>query len=708
MPFGQNILVGHIDTKHMLYVFGFFVAICFIIYSIYSFKNLTPSGQIKNIVSDYKALDIQAFESYDQDQCNIKYKDKRLRDFYIASSANSFLVGNQKYDNVSLDMIKNCIIMGARYIEIEVICSALDLTAKPIVTTGVEVGQWQTSLNNIDFEEVCQTIATYAFSPEIKTYQLPFFLYIKLRVNNNPSVLAKMGKVIKQYFPFKKDKEQEFGNLFPININPSQMPMCSLFNQIIIWSDPVDTTKLDTSQTNLVNNYINIINIYTPKRLHYTEISDQGKETAENARTPEQKRQLLDDLTETNKTSLTIVYPNKQDDTTSESYDPQESWSYGCQFVAINYQLNDDNRNTYFTKFMNDSFVLKPEPLRKPKPKADESNLDTMIPDQSNTKDIILKRQWFFNKDKPVYFRPFNDSSKVLTIENYKLVIKTKEDDNLGIEDSFLIKPYLANANHPSKISIESVRYPNYYLVIYEDGFEISDWRTRKFDRDSAAFTTDSSFLLKQGLLTTRDKAGTEEVSSLISLCIQGTTKKVVVYHSPSQTITFKEDDDTQNYDLAINATFHMYKLPVTTAYNIRQSDNQYIKSENTLLVKNTEVGTNSFFVFVNESELNVPGVDKNQTVAIIHIKDHKNNYWGIGDKSLLRSNLSSPSEKTRFYLKESGKFTQIYYKNPKNGQKDLPVIAQSDGVLRLAYPNEIGKRETNFIITSTFAKKKK
>ena len=598
--------------------------------------------------------------------------------------------------------------MGARYIEIEVICSTLDLTAKPVVTTGIEVGQWQTSLNNIDFEEVCQTIATYAFSQEIKTYQLPFFLYIKLRVNNNPAVLGKMGKIIKQYFPFKKDKEQEFGNLFPININPSQIPMCSLFNQIVIWSDPVDTTKLDTSQTNLVNNYINIINIYTPKRLHYTEISDQGKETSENARTPEQKRQLLDDLTEQNKKSLTIVYPNKQDDTTSESYDPQESWSYGCQFVAINYQLNDDNRNTYFTKFMNDSFVLKPEPLRKPKEIVRDSNLDTMIPDESNIKDIILKRQWFFNKDKPVYFRPFNDSSKVLTIENYKLVIKTKQDDDLSIEDSFLIKPYLANANHPSKISIESVRYPNYYLVIYEDGFEISDWRTRKFDSDSAAFTTDSSFILKQGLLTTRDKAGSEEISSLVTLCIQGKTKKVVVYHSPSQTITFKEDDDTQNYDLAINATFNMYKLPVTTAYNIRQSDNQYVKSENTLLVKNTDVGTNSFFVFVNESELNVPGVDKNQPVQIIHIKDNKNNYLGIVDKSLLRSNLSSPSEKTRFYLKESGKFTQIYYKNPKNGQPDLPVISQSDGVLRLAYPNEIGKRETNFIITSTFAKKKK
>lgn len=705
MPFGQTILVGHIETRHITYVFGFILAICFIIYTIYALKNVTPSGQIKNIVKEYKPLDIQ---SYDQDQCNIKYKDKLLRDFYIASSANSFLVGNQKYDNVSLDMIKNCIIMGARYIEIEVICSTLDLNAKPIVTTGIEIGQWQTSLNNIDFEEVCQTIATYAFSPEIKTYQLPFFLYIKLRINNNPVVLGKMGKVIKQYFPFKKDKELEFGNLFPITIDPAKVPMCTLFNQIVIWSDPVDTTNFDKFQTDLVNNYIDITNKYTPKRLHYTEISDQGKDTSEDARTPEQKRKKLDNLTEKNKELLTIVYPNKEEDTTSDTYDPEEPWSYGCQFVAINYQLNDDNRNTYFNKFMNDSFVLKPEPLRKSKDTLSTNNLDMLILDESSNKDIILKRQWFFNKNNPVYFRPFNDSSKVLSIENYKLVIKTKSDDDLNIDDAFLIKPYLANSDHPSKISFESVRYPNYYLVIYEDGFEINDWRTRKFDSDSGTFITDSSFILKQGLITTRSNAGSEEISSLITLCIQGTTKKVVIYHSPSQSITFKDDDDSQDYDLANIATFHMYKLPVTTSYNIRQSDNQYVRSENTLLTKTTDVGINSFFEFISEAELNVPGVDKNQPVKIIHIKDNKNNYWGVGDKSLLRSNLSSPSEKTRFYLKDSGKFTNIYYKNTTKGKPDLPIIAQSDGVLRLAYQNEIGKRETNFIITATFIKKKK
>ena len=56
-------------------------------------KLMNDINNLNNIINDYKALDINSFESYDQDQCKIKYKDKRLRDFYIASSANSFLVG---------------------------------------------------------------------------------------------------------------------------------------------------------------------------------------------------------------------------------------------------------------------------------------------------------------------------------------------------------------------------------------------------------------------------------------------------------------------------------------------------------------------------------------------------------------------------------------------------------------------------------------
>ena len=200
MLFGEKIIVGQFEQKHLIYIATIIIIIGIIFYIMYLFKYMTEGSKITTIKKEYDTLDIHKIESYDVDQCLLKYKNYYLSDFYIASSANSFLVGNQKYDYTNIEMIKNCIIMGARYIELEILCDSLDINAKPIVTTGTELGQWQTSLNNINFDETCQTIFDFAFNEEVKTYQLPFFIYLKLKVNNNPSVLNKIGNTIKQFF----------------------------------------------------------------------------------------------------------------------------------------------------------------------------------------------------------------------------------------------------------------------------------------------------------------------------------------------------------------------------------------------------------------------------------------------------------------------------------------------------------------------------
>jgi hypothetical protein len=156
-----------------------------------------------------------------------------------------------------------------------------------------------------------------------------------------------------------------------------------------------------------------------------------------------------------------------------------------------------------------------------------------------------------------------------------------------------------------------------------------------------------------------------------------------------------KEDD--YDYTTASQATFNIYKLPVKRMYTIRQTDNQFIISESSLLKKTNDIP--GIFDFQSEIDVtNFVGM-KDLTGKFIHIKDNKNNYWTV-DKSLLRANEKKPSEKTRFYLEETGKFTQIFY-----NKTNLPVISQSDGVLRIAYKNEVNKKETNFIIGTSFAK---
>jgi hypothetical protein len=710
MPFGQTITVGKFEQKHFYYIISFILVVGIISYTIYSLKHLSVSNKADKIVKDFTVQNINKIETYDRDECLLKYKNNYLCDFYIASSAKSFLVGNQRYDSTSLEMIKNCIIMGARYIELEVICNSLDINAKPIVTTGVEIGQWQTSLNSLNFDEVCQTIATYAFSSEINTHQLPFFIYIRLKINNNPNVLSKMGKILNQYFPSKKEKELDRGNRIVSEINPAQTTICSLFNQVVIWSDTVIVKDFDKFQLRLANQYIETINKFPPNRLYYSNVLDEGNDILNEARTPEQKRKKLDNLSERNKESLTIVFPNKDDESVSTSYDPAEAWSYGCQFVAINYQLNDENRISYFNKFMKDSIILKPEPLRKSTKVSEAINIDNLIKDEKSGDDIIRKQLSFFYKDTPVYFRPFNDTSKVLSIENNQLIAKTKEDSELDTQDGFLIKPYLSNSENSTKISLESAKYPNYYLAFTNDGFDINDWRTRKFDEDVNDFIVDATFIFKQALISTRSQIGLEDINNIISPCIQGDVKKIMVYQPISQKV-IAVDDDVQNYDYATQSSFYMYKLPVKTMYTIRQSDNKFVQSENSMLTKKTtNVGKNSLFEFVSEFDVKDNPengqIDLQSDSSFIHIKDNKNNFVTVSDKSLLRVNETVKGDNTRFYLKPVGKFMQIYFKNPSYSSMDLPIFVQSDGVLRLAYPNEISNKETNFIIGTSFSKK--
>ena len=706
MLFGEKIIVGQFEQKHIIYIITTITIIGIIFYIMYLFKYMTESSKIKIVKKDYETLDIHKLESYNIDQCIEKYKNNYLSDFYIASSANSFLVGNQKYDYTNIEMIKNCIIMGARYIELEILCDSLDINAKPIVTTGTELGQWQTSLNNINFEEACQVISDFAFNEEVKTYQLPFFVYLKLKVNNNPFVLDKMANVIKKYFPSKQEKKLEIGNRILNEINPANTKICTLFNQIIIWSDPVSTEGYDKIQLKGINNYQSVINNYPPNRMHYTELESNAKEISDRQKTPEEKRRKLDKLSEFNKNNLTIVYPNKEE-SESISYDPEESWSYGCQFVAINYQLNDNNRLTYFNKFKTDSIDLKPSVLRKDIKTISGKDIDNLIPNEKDTKDVSRKNMQVLYKNTPIYLRPFNDSTKVITINtnnNNEIIVKTKNDSELDIIDGFLIKPSLVKPSDPYFISLESIRYPNFYLSFNNSGFSIYDLRTKKFDNDIKEFNKNASFILKQGLVSTRGSSiGSENTSTMITFYIQSEENNVMIYNSTADAITFKEDDG-QNYEIATQGTFNMYKLPVKQTFTIRQADSKYVHSENKLLVKNKmTLDKNGIFDFISEKLLNL-NIELNPLSNNIHIKDFKGNYWSVDNKGNLTANEKNPSKKTRFYLKEKGPNTQIFY---SKGSNDLPLFVQSDGVLRLAFENEKNHSKTLFIIGNSFTKKK-
>jgi hypothetical protein len=686
--------------KHILQIIGIFLAVFIVVnigYFIYNFSEYT---KINNVITKYKKSTIPNLREFTYNDCIDKYKDYYLADFYVASSAMSFLVGNQKYDYVNIEMIKNCLLMGARYLELQILNSSFDINSPPIVTTGFNKGQWQTSLNNINLELVLDTIANYAFNPELKTHQFPLFIYLKLQVNY-PQTLSNIAKLLKKYFPSKGEKKMEAGNRVVSEIDPAKTKICSLFNQVIIWSDEVQTEGYNSDEKELIKEYTNVINKFPPVRMHYSKISSyQGDNTP---KTLPEKRESSDLLTERNKVALTIVYPHTEKDSQTLNYDPDDGWSYGCQFVAINYQLDDEYRNVYLEKFKMDSVVLKPSGLLKePDARPSQLSLDglensTDLP-PALQKDVVKRQLSFLYKNMPVYFRPYNEPTKVFSIDNNQLVVKEKNDMEVDIEDCFIIKPNLRNKNDTLIISLESAKHPNKYLTYEGTDFIINDLRIKKMEKNYNEFVTNASFLPMKGLFITRSDTK-EDSSETISLYLNGVKKELIGFNPISQTI-INIMDESQNIQIANQSTFFINKLQIKLLSNLRQPNGKYVHQEKGLLISNSDdLKENGVFEFINENTLdNFPVT----TGHFIHIKDYTGNYLGREKNNTLRFNNKKPIINTRFVVDESDSFIIITF---AGDNANAPIIVQKDGIMRLAYKSEYDSPLTHFIIGTSYKK---
>ena len=125
------------------------------------------------------------------------YKHKKLTDYYIASSYNSFLIGNQNADYCDLNMIIKNLHFGARYLELNIMNKEVKNFTEPIVCTGKEEGNIITSLNYLNFDDCIKTIANNAFSEKtIENYNDPLFLFLNLKVGYNYNTLDRVHDIM--------------------------------------------------------------------------------------------------------------------------------------------------------------------------------------------------------------------------------------------------------------------------------------------------------------------------------------------------------------------------------------------------------------------------------------------------------------------------------------------------------------------------------
>jgi len=608
--------------------------------------------RIKNKLEEYKKDPIVKLEVIKD--CNDKtdWKNQPLANFQIASSAKSFLIGNQKYDYVSLDMIKQVLLMGARYLELEVLGDSFNSRPKIIVASCIEKGQWQTSLNNESFDKFIETISTYAFSPEIPSYTLPLFIYIDLKLDDNQNALTQVGLILDKYF---------HDRLMPNNINLAQVPICNLFGKVIIWtSDYSSNSDLDK-----------IISINKPSRYHYTSLSDFNEEQS---KYEEEKKPLSPSeavkhpppMVRHNYNNLTIIYPNNPDDIFSVNYPFKEAHSYGCQFVALNYQLKDTYLMEYLEYFKTNSIILKSGGLIPPNNFVQEKSLSQM---EEKTEKIIRFIPWknLQNEmeNQPIYIRPVNDSRAVIEVKNNRIVIGRKNNSEITRNNLFLIKQNKQN-NKNNEIYLESLSKPNYYLIY--DGSE--------FILDKI---TSNSFVSYRGLSQKYDTQQT------ISLELQhqnnDNDKQFIGYDSTNDKLIIKSYEDEYQNDLDL--TFHIIKQPVESIFHLRSISGRYLTNMEGQLWANAKEKSDKTIINI------ISGFEAEPQEMKYHDFTHfkfGNNYLRVvkvGDKKVLKVDAKKPSNQTRFTKVNLGSNRmRIFYESS-------PLIINPDRTCRIGTIHE-------------------
>ena len=262
----------------------------------------------------------------------------KLCDFYIASSARTYIPCNQLKDYSSVESIKTVLMAGARYIELDIFNKGFCLHTIPVVTNGTETGNWHSN-SIVSFTDCMQAIAEYAFSSKwVKNYSDPLFLCLHIKTEGNYYTLDKVAEIITELLGSRLlDSKYNYQE-----INIAQVGIKSLLNKLILFaSSGYESSNL----AKLINHswtrpfmrnlsHIEINNLYEPE-----------------------------ELIEYNRVNLTRVYPDFKGAKT-ENYNPLPALYNGCQFVCMNYTAIDDNMITYLDKFSKCNFVLKPEKLR--------------------------------------------------------------------------------------------------------------------------------------------------------------------------------------------------------------------------------------------------------------------------------------------------------------------------------------------------------
>lgn len=572
-------------NKFILFIMLLLLAFMFFLLYYYNFSSVV-SSQIANL--DYK----DKVSLNPQPTCEkLNNSDQYLlSDYYIASSANSICGGNLKYDYVSLDILRLVLQAGARYIEIPICPANLQHGAHPVVATGELTGTWTTSLNSLALLDVLNVIKDISF---VST-NYPLFINFKL-YTKDIETLNQLASDIKHILAKRLINPINYRNV-PITMER----MCKLLDKVIILcSDDYIQSKMNEIVCptfgywqriyfNDVSNYnVSTSRSHTLSRTEQKAATTYFQEKYPNVSSVIGKtdflaelksdHKILDVLSNYNKIGGSVVLPNNETDTTPSNYDPQNSWDFGCTFVAMNYQTNDSHMNKYLQFFSEGSFVLKPSGMQFYRPPAQTIDIDSLVPSLS-TKKIPIIRDFVSRYGSQL------SALSVYTSSNYYITIKGKnlavrqisQLADADIASGFIIVPCPVS-KYDGAIMIQSAAYPDMYLMPTETTVYLNMLDTS----DSNAIATASYYPVP-------GKCGDSDYISFQTVI--GDTTGIDRYIAVVKGVLVVLNDDPQRGTRA-QMCFRIMEIPSYKTVIISSYNTKYIYSEHdgNLYLEDTE-----------------------------------------------------------------------------------------------------------------------
>ena len=324
------------------YIYGFmwyFIFLILILMAFYLYYILNLQGKECNFMENiYSSMDgnIRAINSTDPD-CS-----GNLNDYYIKTAYNACSGGSYKNDFVNICNLKSVLKQGVRGLDFQV----FSIDDKPVVSTSTQNSVFiKETYNSVPFTEVMKVIQNYGFSGSTApNYTDPIIIHLRFN-SNNQKMYSYLANIFKSYDSLMLGSQYSFEN---DGLNLGRQPLLNFQNKIILI---VDKTNNSFMQNQDILEYVNMTSnsVFMRACVYNNDIVNNPD---------------VNELTEYNKTNMTIVLPNNS--INPENPSALLSRTYGCQMVAMRYQYVDNflEENALFFDGGGYAFVLKPANLR--------------------------------------------------------------------------------------------------------------------------------------------------------------------------------------------------------------------------------------------------------------------------------------------------------------------------------------------------------